>query len=196
VVQPAPDPRRFSLEHIALALTGGLGQSSYFMARLEGGAVLGWPRRIVGSVEHARGFALGVGVDLSAGKIFVPSCGTAGMCGTRYEGGLALRVAHNWGVIGSDGVVAPVHSVFLQAVPFLSTNSVPSAPLAPGLMWGEHGVRFDMGLTSGYLRGSTWPKPGVFVPGGLYAALSLEWLIINTDETGRFRFGVSVGIGM
>jgi hypothetical protein len=194
---PPPDPRRFSWGHLGLALMGAFGESSYFAVRLEGGAVYGWPVRMAGTQERARGFTLGVAFDLAAAKIGVPSCGSAGVCGSRYEGGLALRVAHNWGVIGNDGVVAPVHSVFFQAVPFLSSNNVPSAPLAPGLTWGEHGVRFDVGLTSGFLRGSTWPKPGSFViGGGLYFALSLEWLIVNTDETGRFRFGISAGVGL
>ena len=43
----------------------------------------------------------------------------------------------------------------------------------------------------------TWPKPGSFVlGGGLYFALSLETLIVNTVETGRFRFGLSLGVGL
>jgi hypothetical protein len=93
--------------------------------------------------------------------------------------------------------VIPIHELFVQAVPFVSTQNVPPAPLAPAETWGEHGVRFDLGLISGYLRGSTWPKSGgVTIGGGLYAALSLEWLAVNTIETGRFRFGISVGAGI
>jgi hypothetical protein len=177
-------------------LTGAVGHSSYFAVRIEAGAVYGWPTRMAGSPERAQGPTLGLALDLLAAKIFVTACGGAGICGSRYQGGLALRGAYNWGVIGSDGIVAPVHSVFVQAVPFLSSNSVPSAPLVPGTLWGEHGVRFDVGLTSGFLRGSTWPRPGTFViGGGVYFALSLEWLIVNTEDTGRFRFGISAGVG-
>lgn len=193
----APDPKRFTWGHVGLALTGAFGESGYFGVRAEAGAVYGWPKRIGDTLSHAMGPTIGVALDLLAAKLRVPSCGDAGICGSRYQAGLALRAAWNWGVIGTDAVVAPVHSVFLQVVPFLSSNNVPSAPLAPGSTWGEHGVRVDLGLTSGYLRGSTWPKPGSFVlGGGLYFALSLETLIVNTVETGRFRFGLSLGVGL
>jgi len=195
---PAPDPRRFTWGHFALALMGTMGSTGYFAVRIEGGAMYGWPRRMAGTVNRAMGPSVSLAADLLAGKVAVPSiCQSAGLCGSRYQGGLALRGAWSWGVIGNDGVVAPIHAVFLQAVGFLSSNSVPSAPLAPASMWGEHGVRFDLGVTSGFLRGSTWPKPGSFViGGGLYFALSLEWLIQNTPESGRFRGGVSLGIGI
>jgi hypothetical protein len=193
-----PSPRRFTLGHVALALMGAIGRSTYFAVRIEAGAVfVGWPTRMADDPERAQGPTLGLALDLLAAKISVGACGSAGICGSRYQGGLALRGAYNWGVIGGDGVVAPVHSVFAQAVPFLSSNSVPSAPLVPGSLWGEHGVRFDVGLTSGFLRGSTWPSSGTFViGGGVYFALSLEWLIVNTDDTGRFRFAISAGVGL
>jgi hypothetical protein len=193
---PPPDPRRFTLAHLALAVTGAVGQSSYFAVRVEAGLVYGVPTRMAQN-DRARGFTFGLGVDLAAAKISVPSCGSSGICGSRYQGGLLVREAYNWGVIGQDGVVAPIHSVFLQAVPFVSSNSVPSAPLSPGESWSEDGLRVDLGFTSGFLRGSTWPKPGAFViGGGLYFALSLEWLIITTEETGHFRFGISAGVGL
>ncbi len=194
---PAPDPRRFTWGHVALAVMGAGGQSGYFAVRAEAGAIYGWPRRMAGTLNRALGVTVGLALDLLAAKLQVSLCGTAGVCGSRYQAGLALRGAWNWGVIGNDGVVAPIHELFVQAVPYLSSNSVPSAPLFPGSSWGEHGVRFDIGVTSGYLRGSTWPKPGAFViGGGLYAALSLEWLIVNTERTGRFRGGVSLGVGI
>jgi hypothetical protein len=194
---PAPDPRRFTWGHLALAVMGALGSTGYFAVRIEAGAVYGWPRRMDGSLNRARGPTVGLALDLLAAKVRVTQCGTAGVCGSRYQGGLAVRGAYNWGVIGNDAVVAPIHSVFVQAVPFLSSNSVPSAPLFPGSTWGEHGVRFDVGLTSGFLRGSTWPKPGAFViGGGLYVALSLEWLLVTTENTGTFRGGLSLGVGL
>jgi hypothetical protein len=195
VVKPAPDPVRLTLGHFALALMGTVGESGYFAVRVEGGVVFGRPWRI--SDHHAMGPSIGIAADLLAAKLRAPSCGTAGLCASRYQGGLAVRGAWNWGAIGNDGIVAPVHSVFLQAVGFLSSNVIPSAPLSPGNIWGEHGVRFDLGLISGFLRGSWWPRPGTFVlGGGLYAALSLEWLIANSPETGRFRFGLSAGVGI
>jgi len=193
----APDPQRFTWGHVALTVMGALGQSGYFAVRMEAGAVYGWPRRMKDSLNRAMGPTVGLALDLLAAKMQVVLCGTAGVCGSRYQGGLALRGAWNWGVIGNDAVVAPIHEVFVQVVPYLSSNSVPSAPLFPGSTWGEHGVRFDVGLASGFLRGSTWPKPGAFViGGGLYAALSLEWLIVNTEFTGRFRGGLSLGVGI
>lgn len=197
---PSPDPRRWTWPHFALALMGSFGDSGYFAVRLEGGAVIGFARRMQGTANRAMGPTLGIAADLLAAKIRIGVCGTAGICGSRYQGGLALRGAWNWGVIDKEGIVAPIHSLFLQAVGFLSSNSVPSAPLFPGSTWGEHGVRFDLGLTSGYLRGSTWPRPGAFViGGGIYLALSLEWLIAVSDpdvRTGRVRFGVSLGVGI
>ena len=194
---PAPDPRRFTWGHFALAVMGALGSTGYFAVRTEAGAVYGWPRRMEGTLNRAMGPTIGVALDLLAAKVRISTCGTAGVCGSRYQGGLAVRAAWNWGVIGQDGVVAPIHSVFVQGVPFLSSNSVPSAPLFPGSTWGEHGVRFDVGLTSGFLRGSTWPRPGSYViGGGLYVALSFEWLIVHTDLTGRFRGGLSLGVGI
>ena len=193
----SPEPRRFTWGHLGLALMGALGDTGYFAVRVEGGAVYGWPRRIAGTLNRAMGPTIAVAADLLAAKIRVRTCGSAGVCGSRYQGGLALRAAWSWGVIGNDGIVAPIHSVFLQAVGFMSSNSIASAPLAPGNVWGEHGVRFDLGATSGILRGALWPSPGSFViGGGLYVALSLEWLIINTDETGRFRAGISLGVGI
>ena len=193
----SPDPRRWTWGHFALALMGSLGQSGYFAVRVEAGGVLGWARRIEGTVNRAMGPTLGLAADLLAAKIRISVCGSAGICGSRYQAGLALRGAWNWGVIGKDGIVSPIHSVFLQAVGFLSSNSVPSAPLFPGSTWGEHGVRFDLGVTSGFLRGSTWPKPGAYViGGGLYFAVSFEWLIVATEQTGRFRGGLSLGVGI
>lgn len=194
---PSPDPRRWSWGHFALALTGAFGQSGYFAVRVEAGGVVGLARRITGTPNRAMGPTLGLAFDLLAAKIRIGACGSAGICGSRYQGGLGLRGAWNWGVIDKDGVVAPIHAVFVQAVAFASSNSVPSAPLFPGSTWGEHGVRFDVGLTTGILRGSLWPRPGAFViGGGLYFAASLEWLIVNTDQTGRFRAGLSLGVGI
>ena len=197
IEQPAPDPRRWSWGHFALALTGAFGQSGYFAVRVEAGGVVGLSRRITGTANRAMGPTLGLAFDLLAAKIRIGACGSAGICGSRYQAGLGLRGAWSWGVIDKDGIVAPIHSVFVQAVAFASSNSVPSAPLFPGSTWGEHGVRFDVGLTTGILRGSLWPRPGGFViGGGLYFAASLEWLIVNTEQTGRFRAGLSLGVGI
>jgi hypothetical protein len=194
---PPPDPRRFTVGHAGIALMGALGSSGYFAVRLEGGAVYGWPRRMPGTLDRASGPSLGVAVDLLAAKMRISECGSAGVCGSRYQAGLALRTAWNWGVIGQDGVVAPVHSLFFQTVAFLSSNSVPSAPLAPGDTWGEHGLRFDLGVTTGILRGSIWPSSKSFVlGGGLYFALSLEWMIVHSDVSGTFRAGASLGVGL
>jgi hypothetical protein len=194
---PSPDPTRFTWGHLGLTMTGAVGTTGYFGVRVEAGGVYGRPRRIAGTLNRAMGPTLGIAADLLAAKVRVRMCGTAGVCGSRYQGGLAARAAWTWGVIGSDGVVAPIHQVFFQAVAFLSSNSIPSAPLAPGNVWGEHGLRLDIGLTSGILRGSLWPRPGSFViGGGLYLAFSFEWLLVNTEETGRFRGGVSLGLGI
>ncbi|MBL8953859.1 MAG: hypothetical protein JNK82_23990 [Myxococcaceae bacterium] len=195
---PAPDPRRFTWGHVALGVNGMFGQSGYYAVRIEAGAVYGWPRRMRDSANRAMGLTLGVAIDLLAAKLQVSLCGSTGVCGSRYQAGLAVRAAWNWGVIGNDGVVAPIHAVFVQGVPFTSSNEVPSAPLFPASSWVEHGVRFDVGLTSGFLRGSTWPKPGAFViGGGLYFALSLEWLLVNNPPyTGQFRGGLTLGLGI
>ena len=197
VDERSPEPRRWTWGHFALAVSGSFGQSGYFAVRVESGAVYGLARRMEGTLNRAMGPTVGLAADLLAAKIRIGVCGSAGICGSRYQAGLALRGAWNWGVIGNDGIVAPIHSVFLQAVGFLSSNSVPSAPLFPGSTWGEHGVRFDLGATTGILRGALWPRPGSFViGGGLYFAVSLEWLIQYTDQSGRFRGGVSLGVGI
>lgn len=194
---PSPDPSRFTWGHFVLALMGAYGSTGYFAVRVEAGAVFGWPRRIEDTLNRAMGLSLALAVDLLAAKVRVRMCGTAGVCGSRYQAGLALRAAWSWGVIGDDAVVAPIHSVFLQAVGYGSSNSVPSAPLAPGSVWGEHGLRFDLGMTSGFLRGSTWPKPGAYVlGGGLYVAVSLEWMIVHAEDTGTLRAGLSLGVGI
>lgn len=197
VDERSPEPRRWSWGHFALAVAGSFGQSGYFAVRVEGGGVYGSARRMEGTPNRAMGPTIGLAVDLLAAKIRIAVCGTAGICGSRYQAGLALRGAWSWGVIDKAGVVAPIHSVFLQAVGFLSSNSVPSAPLFPGSTWGEHGVRFDLGVTTGLLRGALWPRPGAFViGGGLYFAVSLEWLLQYTDQSGRFRGGISLGVGI
>ncbi|MBK7860349.1 MAG: hypothetical protein IPJ65_17405 [Archangiaceae bacterium] len=194
---PSPDPGRFTWGHLGLMLAGAFGQTGYVGARAEVGAVFGWPRRMAGTVNRAMGPTVGVAADLLAAKTQVRICGGAGVCGSKYQGGLAARFAWNWGVIGTDAVVAPIHQLFFQAVGFLSHNEIPPAPLATGNVWSEHGVRFDVGVVSGILRGSVWPRPGSFVlAGGLYFALSLEWLIVNTADSGRFRGGLSLGLGL
>lgn len=193
----SPEPRRWNWGHFALAVSGSFGQSGYFAVRMEGGAVYGFARRLEGTLNRAVGPTAGLAFDLLAAKIRIGVCGSAGICGSRYQAGLALRGAWNWGVIDKAGIVAPIHSVFVQAVGFLSSNSVPSAPLFPGSTWGEHGVRFDLGVTTGLLRGALWPRPGAFViGGGLYFAVSLEWLIQHTDQSGQFRGGLSLGVGI
>src|SRR5262245_16993643 len=93
---PAPDPRRFTWPHFALARTGTLGQSGYFAVRIEAGAVVGFPRRMAGTTNRAMGLSLGLAADLLAAKLSVRECGSAILCGSRYQAGVALRGAWNW----------------------------------------------------------------------------------------------------
>src|SRR5262245_45432436 len=83
VVAPPPDPTRFTLPHLALALMGAVGESGYFAVRVEGGIVLGLPSRMAGSEFHAMGPTFGIAADLVAAKLWVPSCDTAGLCASR-----------------------------------------------------------------------------------------------------------------
>ena len=193
VIAPRPPPQRWQYPHLFLALTGLFGHSYYLGVRAGAGVVLGHPTANPDYREGASGLQWTLGAEALAGKASISLCGSTPLCGARYGGGLLLRGAWAVGHIDEVGLVRPVHTLFVQLVPYLASASIASEPLAPGATWLEGGLRLDVGGITAF----RWPPAGArYVPGGLLVALQLEWLAARRADTGAFRGGLSLGLAL